>query len=309
MNIQKLYDRACSIKNEKIGSLVYKINKGIVNLIYPISSEIKEIGTNPNSKVIISLTSWPARIDKVYLTVRTLLRQTYQPYKVLLWLAEEQFPHKKEGLPQKLLELEKFGLEICFCEDLKSHKKYYYTIKNYPEFTVVTADDDVLYPENMLEKLMKKSKEFPGAICCNWSNKFLLDKQGDVYSYDMWETRHFTQSPSFACIPIGICGVLYPPHCFNEELFNKESIKKLCITVDDLWLKSMAVYNGTKSVRTDGQERIYFTIASLKSSSLYYDNVEGNKSKDAWSAIMHKYDNLRQFLIKEIKREVQEHEY
>src|SRR5699024_12638905 len=60
-----------------------------------------------------------------------LLRQTYPPDKIILWLAKEQF-EGRNTLPNNLLDLEKRGLEIVFCdEDLRSHKKYYYAIKKF----------------------------------------------------------------------------------------------------------------------------------------------------------------------------------
>ena len=39
-------------------------------------------------KVIVSLTSFPARIDKVYLCINSLLRQSFKADKVILWLAD-----------------------------------------------------------------------------------------------------------------------------------------------------------------------------------------------------------------------------
>ena len=54
-------------------------------------------------KVIISLTSYPARIDTVHLTIRSILRQTVQADKILLWLSIEEFPNKYADLPQNLL--------------------------------------------------------------------------------------------------------------------------------------------------------------------------------------------------------------
>ena len=55
-------------------------------------------------KIIVSLTTYPGRIDIVHKTIITLLQQTMKPDEVILWLAEEQFPDKK--LPKSLTELE-----------------------------------------------------------------------------------------------------------------------------------------------------------------------------------------------------------
>ena len=63
-------------------------------------------------EVIVSLTSFPARINSVEKTIRTLLTQTLKPDRVILWLAEEQFHNKENDLPRQLLALKNFGLDI-----------------------------------------------------------------------------------------------------------------------------------------------------------------------------------------------------
>lgn len=54
-------------------------------------------------KIIVSLTSYPARISTVHLTIDTLLSQTRKADKIILWLAPEQFPNKEDDLPAQLL--------------------------------------------------------------------------------------------------------------------------------------------------------------------------------------------------------------
>ena len=44
-------------------------------------------------------------------------------------------------------------------EDLRSHKKYYYTIKEYPDDIMITVDDDIFYRSDMIAKLMAYHKK------------------------------------------------------------------------------------------------------------------------------------------------------
>ena len=48
-------------------------------------------GNKRRRKVIVSMTSIPARIDKVWITVESLLRQTYKPDEIIVWLALDEF--------------------------------------------------------------------------------------------------------------------------------------------------------------------------------------------------------------------------
>lgn len=105
-------------------------------------------------EVILSMTTYPKRMETLPIVIESLLRQTVKPTKFQLWLAEEQYPDKAALLRDMKTYTER-GLEIMFCEDLKSHKKYYYAMKDNPDAIVITVDDDIIYPESMLEKLLK----------------------------------------------------------------------------------------------------------------------------------------------------------
>lgn len=297
MNIRKLYERPFHHGNEKVASLHYKLNKGFVNLFYPMFGKCGR-GVDASSNVIVSLTTYPARIDTVYLTVMTLLNQTVKPKFVMLWLANEQFPKGEEELPKKLLALKDKGLEIRFCDDLRPHKKYYYTMKENPDCFVITADDDVFYPENLVEELMEASKAYPDTVICTWGHRFISDDNGDVLSANKWEYLKDGTEPSYTVIPTGIGGVLYPPHVLSDEVFNKESIKKLCLNADDLWLKAMALLNGKKAARVPGPARTFFTILKTQDSGLYYDNALEDKNSVAWRNIMEAYPECREKLLK-----------
>lgn len=291
MNIKKYYEATLN-KNKYI----YKINKVLINLFYPFT-KVREKGVDDCSDVIVSLTTYPARIHVVYLTITSLLRQTKKPKKVILWLANEDFPNKEEGLPSKLLNLKKYGLKIDFCDNLYPHKKYFYTMQKYSEYKIITVDDDVLYPENLVEELNNTSLKYPDTICCTWCHKIHLDDNNDVYTCNTWDICYDGNTPSFLIEPVGIGGVLYPPKSLSEDVFDKEQILSYCLKSDDLWLKSMALLNGTKAVRVERPAKIFFTIIKVQKTGLYYDNVDNNKNLYAWDKIMENYPEVRRRII------------
>ena len=99
---------------------------------------------------IVSLTSFPARIDDIWVTIEILLRQTFKPDKIILWLAQNQFPSTK-AIPESLFQLLDRGLTIEFCEeDLRAHKKYFYAFQQYPDANIITVDDDLYYDRYLL---------------------------------------------------------------------------------------------------------------------------------------------------------------
>lgn len=212
--------------------------------------EIPVNGLNSEKRevpLIVSLTSFPARISFVPAVVGSLLRQTCRPDRILLYLAGEQF---SSPLPEKLTALQKVGLEIRFVEDLRPHKKYFFAMQEYPDAVLVTVDDDVLYAETFLEELYASYRKFPEAVSCMRAHKFRFDEEGNLKPYFEWilEYNEKRGVPSANLIPTGCGGVLYPPRCFSEEAFDRETIRRIALSADDLWLKVMCLRMGRKTV-------------------------------------------------------------
>lgn len=296
VKVKTLYDATCRIKNVCLASLVYKVNKIILNIFFPIVGRCKN-GIDEGSNIIISLTSFPERIDTVWMTIVTLLNQTVKPRLVVLWLADEQFPNREKDLPVKLIKLIDKGLSIRFCDNLYPHKKYYYTMKEHPDKIIITVDDDIFYPEYLVEELMKTSIKYPNTICCTWAHEIKLDKNGQILPYSQW--RHCvseSDEPSLSLMPVGCGGVLYPPRALDLEVFNDKSIRNLTLKTDDLWLKCMAIKKKTPSVRVNKPAKIYFSILKTQNEGLHYENVGLDKNDVSMKNILTNYPECKQIL-------------
>lgn len=294
--IQKLYDiaKAWKMSNRKGWSLLYKVNKLIANIWCPLTQRWNHnAGIDETHEMIVSLTTFPARIDIVWITIASIMNQTYKAGRIILWLAREQFPKEEQDLPKSLLRLKERGLEICFCEDLKPHKKYFYSMKLNPEKCVVTIDDDIIYPEKHLEQLWQTHLRHPEEICCQFAHKITYDEQGNIEAYDNWQSCYGESiEPTLQILPVGCGGVLYPPHVLDENIYNVEDIKTLCPVMDDLWLKSMAVRKGTKAVLCNEGSLIYFDVLGTRESGLYHSNAGEKKNDVAMGAIVEKYPEV-----------------
>ena len=104
-------------------------------------------------ELIVSLTSYPARIGKVHIAIDSLLKQTLKPDRIVLYLADDQFPGREADLPTELLKCVERGLTISWCEDFKSHKKLIPALIEYPDAIIVTFDDDIYFEPTRLELL------------------------------------------------------------------------------------------------------------------------------------------------------------
>lgn len=290
--------RDLKTKGRPAWRMIYKLNKLLVNLFYPVSQAYKtEKGTNNDSSIIISLTSFPARIGTIWITITSLFNQTVKPFKVILWLAEEQFPHHE--VPANLEKLKKRGLEIRFCEDLKPHKKYYYAMQEFPEHHIVTVDDDIFYPENFIEQLWKGHEKYPDTVICHWSHKIAVDEQEAFLPYNDW-IDNGEESPSYSTLAVGCNGILYPPSSLPEEAFDKKKIVENVLYTDDLWLKCMEILNGWKTVNCNETPLIYFNILSTRNAGLWKSNTGERRNNDRiWSRLMTLYPEVKNRLIEE----------
>lgn len=285
--------------------LKYRIVKFSVNVLYPLACRISHSSkkVQKQSNVIVSLTSFPARIKKVYLTINSIMNQSVRPEKIILYLSKEQFCDSN-SLPKtlkKLAENDLFNIE--FVEgDIRSHKKYYYAIRDYSDHPVVTIDDDIIYPENLIEVLLNLHDDFPNAVCCTHAHGITKEKD-NLLPYDKWDKETQTMNvPSIEVVPIGCGGVLYPPHCFNEtDILNRGLFAELCPLADDLWLKVQCLRNGVLSVKSNKYP--YWTFSQIiipKNISLKSLNVGGGENDKQLLRLLERYPDIKKMLIEAV---------
>ena len=221
-----------------------------------ITSESMTIDTQKNSKrLIVSFTSYPARIHLTKQVLDSLYVQNLKADKILLWLAEEQFPNKESDLPETLVADAQAGkFELRWCDDIGSHKKYFYAMQEFPADIIVTVDDDMTYHPDMLKTLYESYLRYPTAVSALLTKLILFDDDGIPLPPNDW-IYDFTQlsTPSMQLMAIGVGGVLYPPKCLDSRVFDKATIcSNLTIgdtyCSDDIWLKTHETLAGVPTV-------------------------------------------------------------
>ena len=233
------------------------------NIKYRLSTSSKK-----NDRIIVSLTSFPPRIKRVWLVIESILRQTNKPDKIILWLSREQF-NSLGVLPKKLLSLQDRGLEIKLREgDLRSHKKYYYTMKEYPNDICLTIDDDVIYGSHLIANLVKCSKSFPNKICCTYSCKISYEDK-KLLPYSQWPIANEYFIPTLDHLPIGVGGVLYPAGVLHKSVLNKDIFMLYCPDADDLWLKTMSLLNNVCIVDTKVNS-LYLPVVNFRNKNFHH---------------------------------------
>lgn len=236
--------------------------------------------SNDATTVTASLTTFPARIKEVKYAIKSIMLQTTPPDRVVLWLAESQFPEKQ--VPENLTPFIGHGLEVRFCEDLRSHKKYYYALQEQqPNELVVTFDDDIIYHPHSIERLLEQHTKYPDCIVCNSAHIITFDADGNVNDYHKWGTTSDGMAqPSMILSPLTGSGCMYPYGMLTEEAFDKEKIKSLAFTADDLWICFMSKIANRKICVPEKVSRTFSVVSESQTVHLGQVNCieDGNNN-------------------------------
>lgn len=188
------------------------------------------------NSLVVSFTSYPARINNIGKVLESICAQTIHPDRTVLYLAESQFPEKKV-----IIDIDRYkdcGFEIRWCpKDLGAHKKYFYAMQEFPGSCIVTIDDDVFYSNTMIEELWKHHERHPHAVIARYGSKIVFKDKKTVSAYSEWYGFIQQSVPSMDNLAKGAGGILYPPQELSKELFNDKTFMSLAPFTDDLWLK------------------------------------------------------------------------
>lgn len=251
--------------------------------------------------VIVSFTSYPARMHTIDKVLDSILGQTIKPDKVLLYLAEEQFNNKETG--EDLSAYEQQGFEIRWCKgDLRSHKKYYYALQEYPEDLVIVIDDDVEYSPTMIEELLEGHKRNPGCVIARRTHRITWDGNS-IAPYEEWygEYKELRDIPRHDLFLTGCGGSLYPPLQWCEDMFCPEIFMNECKYADDIWIKVMQWLIDAPTVFT-GRRYMDRPIWEHADNGLYQQhNQEGGNDKQ-FRAVMKRYPKLMDCVMRNMDK-------
>ena len=261
--------------------------------------EIKARGITeqPRSpKIIISMTSYPLRINSAILSLKTLLNQTVKPDVIMLWLAESQFPNK--AIPGELVDLEKYGVTIGWCDDFRSYKKLIPSLKRFPDDIIITVDDDICYASDTVAVLYNSYLKHPQNVHANRCGRVkiyngCLKNVPTCYLYD----KELSDASFFNRLT-GHAGVLYPPHVFSDTVF--DDFMNILPTHDDVWFWGMLVLNGVKTQIVKGFKESVYPIENTQHTGLckanHKDSSNGISIDEAYAIMVQRYPHILQKL-------------
>lgn len=285
----KRYLRKVRIEDEQ---RKLEIEKKIESLPYNMLKR-----NNDETDIVVSLTTHGKRLaESAPYGIYSLFTQTVLPNRIILNINKDVW--NISNLPPLIKRLMQSGLEVNFCNDVRSHTKFIPTLQNFPNNVIITVDDDMCYNKFMIEELISAyQKSDKKTIFCR-QGVIPKRKNGKFLPYMQWDDtinlpesslNKYTQFVS----PYGVHGVLYPPHIFDGEIFKNDIFLKIAPHTDDIWFWLMEVRSNIPAVVISQTMAIEDSSVSLleylietESSALYFQNCfNGRNDKEMYALL------------------------
>ncbi|MEM6049414.1 hypothetical protein AAH450_02370 [Erwinia sp. P7711] len=205
-----------------------------------------------NNGYVVSLTSYGSRVKFSFLTIESIFQQSFKPDAIVLWLYKNDKPR---GVWLKILQhQERRGLTVRYVDrDVRSYKKLSFILDDNslprhitPKF-IVTADDDIFYPENWMEGFNNYNKKNEPAVLCYRGRNIIINKNGRISPYDQWSLASKMSAKDYTILPTGVSGICYPIKALDNSIALFDEIAKICPYADDIWYKMVTTKNNFDS--------------------------------------------------------------
>ncbi|MBE6288523.1 MAG: glycosyltransferase [Mediterranea massiliensis] len=251
-------------------------------------------------KIIVSLTSFPEAIPYAVQAIRSVLRGSLLPEKVVLYLDTPKFPDGKLPSELETLKAESSIFEVRFDDaEIRSYKKLIPALRDFPDDVIVTIDDDICYYPDMLEKLVTLHKQLPNAIIAHRVRKVKLNQPYRNWRKYKWYDFVFKKHIfDYHAMQTGVGGVLYPPHSLDENMLDEKQFTSIAPTTDDVWFWLAAISKGTYVVPVPGWHRKMIEIGKPGQFALKTVNLKpgDDRNREALDKILKHYPAIKQKL-------------
>ncbi len=206
-------------------------------------------------RVVGSLTTMPDKYPKIIRTLESLKRQTYKLDAIYLGL-----PDKSRRLDIQYPELPREVKRLCTvvkCKDFGPITKILGALlsEDDSETVIITFDDDMIYPETMVEKLIEHHKKYPDSAI--GSSGMLLKYDCPMCAIVPNEDNFLFRIPKFN-IPkegrpvdsiYGYAGALYVRKFFPIVNKLEKDFLNYALVNDDMFMNDDIVISGYLSLR------------------------------------------------------------
>ncbi|MDR1027062.1 MAG: hypothetical protein LBL46_01460, partial [Rickettsiales bacterium] len=165
----------------------------------------------------------------------------------------------------------------------------------FPDDIIITIDDDVVYPNNLVEQFMRAHEENPNDVISSRSRKIetMLSRN--------WALAEMPQDADFIYLINGVGGTLYPPKCLTHpDAADEKLFMNICPLEDDMWFTFMAILSGAKirpiAIFTGTNDIQDILSWRINPNRLYVENGHLGMTNLQFSIMLGHYPQVRQIL-------------
>jgi hypothetical protein len=255
---------------------------------------------NVDRRIVISLTSYPARFEYLAKTLKTLMIQTTSPNAVRVYIEEKDFPQ----IGPRLLRFRKLG--VTFCPTVSGWRA---ATKLIPEILrdeakedlILYLDDEIIYPRNLVASLVHTLDAWPDSdVVFNWGQIVPLwdANAGCIPKYSTWKTTNLVSPEKNLVVPLGVAGVLLKRASVPVEVSNFVKFQEISQSNDDLWYWFHFIQNNLKLVRSfeNFESPIYWR--GSQEQALWKTNIIQGENDNIIKRMMEKSSRFQALILK-----------
>ena len=195
-------------------------------------------------KVIVSVTTTKARLGLFFYTFQSLKRQNYNNFRISINLSKEPYLFD-DGIDVVPDWMTGDNVQINSVNNSGPYRKLLPLIgKIGDDDILVTADDDILYSENWLKRLIDRAIENPEVIVCCRARVVKTNIFGRFQNYSNWEVCLKTEKSAYL-LPTCGAGAVFRKDLLDLEFLNDEAYLKYAPTADDIWFRLASIRKNT----------------------------------------------------------------
>lgn len=193
--------------------------------------------------VVVTLTTTPMRIKRIWPTLNSILQQSERPEKIYLWI-----PKKFKRFPEhKILQVPSFiknnsYIQVEYIEnDFGPATKLLPCLKLFAQEDkkIIVIDDDRVYPRDLIKDLLKYEAMDP---------KVAIGIAGTVVVGQYYREYRAAKKITMVDVLLGYKGYLVKTHFFSEAVFNYPSNLPEAFFEDDAWFGGHLEKNGIRRI-------------------------------------------------------------
>ena len=241
---------------------------------YETATNVSKIGlVNTSETIVITMTSWKARIGNIPTVLDSIFKQTKLPNKIVLNLSIEEFPNKETDLPTDVVSYidSHKTIEINWLDGVntKQWKKIIPTLLKYPDVWTICIDDDKIYPSTFINDLWNTHLEYP-------NNPITLNKS--------YKVKGFLQHAGIGTLE---CAKFYNNFKDIDLDFIRESTESSDTVFTYLLNKNgHALVPITKNLRLTPYNDVFALSKTVKTCSV-------QTHLKIWEILVHKYGDIK----------------